>query len=155
MAYQQSGNAAKRVADASPGPWKSWPRNMSRHGRAIRFIETYCSPPKGVGHGQPLKLATFQKEWLEESLADGVDASILETPRGNGKSSLGGALSCWAVYDDDETGAPQVPIIATTIGQAVRSCYGVAAGMVKAEPATWRSRAARLSTSDSTASGRP
>lgn len=90
--------------------------------------------PKGAGHGQPLKLAKWQKEWLEESLADGIDASVLQTPRGNGKSSLGGALGVWATYDDDDTGAPQVPIIATTIGQAIRSCYGVAVSMVMAEP---------------------
>lgn len=127
------GNAAKRVADVSPGPWKKW-RIRSRHGRAIRFIETYCRPPKGQGHGKPLKLATFQKEFLEEALADGVDSAILATPRGNGKSSGGGAIAVWALFDDDETGAPQVPVVATTIGQAIRSCYGVAVSMVKAEP---------------------
>lgn len=129
----RSGNAAKRVADTSPGPWKSWPR-MSLWGRAIRFIETYCRPPKGTGHGQPLRLATEQKEFLEEALADGIDLAVDSTPRGNGKSTFGGALADWAVFDNDETGAPQVPIVATTIGQAIRSCYGVAVSMVKAEP---------------------
>lgn len=139
MALQRPdpGNSAKRVADTSAGPWKSW-KTVSRHARAIRFVETYCRPPTGAGHGQTLKLAKFQKEWIEESLADGIDASVLQTPRGNGKSSLGGALATWAVFDDDETGAPQVPIIATTVGQAIRSCYGVAASMVKAEPELWR-----------------
>ena len=130
----RDGNAAKRVLDRSLGPWKSWPKTLSRHGRAIRFIETYCSAPKGKGFGHPLKLAMFQKEFLEQALADGIDAAVLQTPRGNGKSSLGGALATWAVFDDDETGAPQVPIIATTVGQAIRSCYGVAASMVKTEP---------------------
>lgn len=133
MPSNPRGNAAKRIADASPGPWKQW-RIRTRHGRAIRFIETYCRPPKGTGHGQPLKLAPFQKEFLEASLADGVDSAILATPRGNGKSSGGGAIAVWALYDDDETGAPQVPIVATTIGQAIRSCYGVAVSMIKAEP---------------------
>jgi len=127
------GNAAKRVADVSPGPWKAW-RIKSRHGRAIKFIETYCRAPKGSGHGKPLKLAKFQKEFLEEALSDGVDIAVLATPRGNGKSSGGGALATWALFDDDETGSPQVPIVATTIGQAIRSCYGVAVSMVKAEP---------------------
>jgi phage terminase large subunit-like protein len=127
------GNAAKRVAIATPGPWRSW-RIRTRHGRAIRFMETYCRAPKGKGHGQPMKLAGFQKEFLEEALADGIDAAVLSTPRGNGKSSLGGALATWALFDDDATGSPQVPIIATTITQAVRSCYGVAAAMVRAEP---------------------
>jgi phage terminase large subunit-like protein len=127
------GNASKRVADTSPGPWSKW-RIRTRHGRAIRFIETYCRPPKGVGHGQPLKLARFQKEFLEEALADGVDTAVLATPRGNGKSSGGGALATWALFDEGDTGAPQVPVVATTIGQAIRSCYGVAVSMIKAEP---------------------
>lgn len=133
MPSNPSGNAAKRVADTSTGPWKKW-RIKTRHGRAIRFIETYCRAPKGTGYGAPLKLATFQKEFLEEALADGVDTAVLETPRGNGKSSGGGALATWALFDDDETGAPQVPIVATTIGQAIRSCYGVAVAMIKADP---------------------
>ncbi len=127
------GNAAKRVASSTPGTWKEW-RTKSRHARAIRFIETYCRAPKGYGFGKPLKLAAFQKAFLEEALAPGVDTAILQTPRGNGKSSFGGAFATWALFDDDETGAPQVPIIATTVGQAIRSCYGVAAAMIKAEP---------------------
>lgn len=131
------GNAAKHVADTSPGPWKDW-KIRTRHGRAIKFIETFCRSPKGKGHGELMHLAKFQKEWLEEALADGVDAAVLQTPRGNGKSSLGGALGTWGVYDDDETGSPQVPIVATTIGQAIRSCYGVAVSMIRAEPELMR-----------------
>ena len=137
MPPDRRGNAAKRVADASPGPWKtdpSWQRITKRHLRAIRFIETYCRPPKGYGHGTPLKLAPFQKRFLRRGLSDGIDIAVLATPRGNGKSSLGGALAVWALFDDDATGSPQVPVIATTIGQAIRSCYGVAVSMIKAEP---------------------
>lgn len=116
-------------------PWKEarW-RRMSRHGRAIKFQETYCRSPKGKGHGQPLRLGRFQREFLEEALADGVEAAILTTGRGNGKSTEGGALAVWAVFDDDETGTPQVPVVATTVTQAIRSCYGVAVKMVEAEP---------------------
>ena len=133
MARSPDGNAAKRVSDASEGPWKRW-KTESRHSRAIRFMETYCRPPKGKGFGQPLKLADFQKEFLEAALADGVSTAILQTPRGNGKSSGGGALAVWALFDDDDTGSPQVPIVATTVSQAIRSCYGVAVSMIKAEP---------------------
>ena len=130
---RSEGNAAKRIADASPGPWKQWPA-MSRVARAIRFMETYCRPPKGTGHGQQLKIAPFQADFLEEALSDGIDLAVLGTPRGNGKSTFGGALAVWATFDNDETGAPQVPIVATTIGQAIRSCYGVAVSMVKKDP---------------------
>ena len=60
-----------------------------------------------------------------------TDAAIKSTGRGNGKSTEEGALATWALFDDDSTGSPQVPVIATTIGQAIRSCYGVAVQMVK------------------------
>lgn len=136
MASNPRGNAAKRVAIASPGPWKSdpgWAR-LSRASRAIRFIEQHCRPPKGMGHGEPLRLAPFQKAFLRKALAPGNDIGILGTPRGNGKSSLGGALAVWALFDDDATGAPQVPVVAMTISQAIRSCYGVAVSMIRADP---------------------
>jgi phage terminase large subunit-like protein len=107
---------------------------MSRHGRAIRFMETYCRPPKGRGHGEPMRLAGFQKEELEEILADGVEAAVRAFPRGNGKSTLEAGFCAWAGFDDDYTGSPSVPIIATTVGQAIRSVYGTIVSMVKAEP---------------------
>lgn len=128
------GNAAKRLADASPGPWFKW-RVKSRHGRAIRFIETFCVPPKGFGAGKPLRLAKFQKAWLEDALAPGVDSAAMELPRGNGKSTFLGAVGLWATYDpDDESGAAQVPFVATTIQQVIRSVYGVALSMIAAHP---------------------
>jgi hypothetical protein len=94
MGPDRLGNAAKRVAVTTAGPWKSdatWARIKTRHGRAIKFIETYCSAAKGEGHGKPIKLARFQKHFLEEALANGVDAAAMQMPRGNGKSSFGGA----------------------------------------------------------------
>lgn len=125
-----------RVTVITRPPWKtSRHRRMSRHGRAIAFVQKYCRPPKGKGHGKPIRLATFQKEFWEEGLADNVDVAILSSGRGNGKSSGGGALAAWAVFDDeDAAGAPQVPVLATTIGQAIRSVYGVAVAMIEVEP---------------------
>lgn len=125
------GNAARRLSNDSDGPWKAW-KGTSRHGRAIKFIETYCKAPKGEGHGSPLKLHPFQKHYLEEAFATGVEASVMPTPRGNGKSTFAAAIAVWAVFDDDVTGSPQVPIVATTVGQAIRSVYGVAEKMVRA-----------------------
>jgi phage terminase large subunit-like protein len=129
----QPGNAAKRLQERSVGPWTRW-RTRSRHARAIRFIETYCRPPKGVGYGRPLQLAPFQKEWLEDALADGVDVAVQSVPRGNGKSTFRAGVACWAVFDDTGTGAPQVPIVATTVGQAMKSIYTPACQMIQAEP---------------------
>lgn len=97
-------------------------------------MTTYCRPPKGYGHGELLRLAPFQVEFLEEVLADGVTAGVLELPRGNGKSTFMAALALWGLFDVPETGAPQIPIVATRVQQAIRSVYGVAAAMVAAEP---------------------
>lgn len=127
------GNASKRLQDATGGPWGRW-KTRARHARAIRFVETYCRAPKGKGHGRPLRLAQFQKEWLEEALADGVDVAVQSIPRGNGKSTFRAAVATWAVFDDTETGAPQVPIVATTVGQAMKSIYTPACQMIRAEP---------------------
>lgn len=129
----QLGNAAKRLQDRTVGPWERW-KTRARHARAIRFIESYCPAPKGKGHGRPLRLAPFQKEWLEDALADGVDVAVQSIPRGNGKSTFRAAVALWAVFDDVETGAPQVPIVATTVTQAMKTIYTPAVQMVQASP---------------------
>src|SRR3990167_987406 len=95
------GNAARNAPNTSAGPWKSW-RRMSRHARYIKFIERYCRPPKGKGHGQPLKLAGFQKSWLEEAFADDISTAVMPTPSGNGKSTFGGGVAVAATFMDDE-----------------------------------------------------
>lgn len=133
VGLDQRGGAAKRVQDKSAPPWKAW-RGMSRHARAIRFIEKYCRAPKGTGYGEPLRLMPAQKEWLEETLVAGVDAAVESYPAGNGKSTFSAAFGLWGTFDDDQTGSPVVPVIATTVGQAIRSVWGVAESMVRAEP---------------------
>ncbi|TFV61402.1 hypothetical protein E4P42_00425 [Mycobacterium sp. PS03-16] len=128
-----AGNARSKFGSLEPGPWYDWPETDPAE-RAIRFIETYCRAPKGYGFGQPLRLAPFQQEWIADSLAPGVRQSVLQTPRGQGKSTKLAALAVWATFDINDTGEPQVPIMATTVGQAQRSVFDVAAKMVDAEP---------------------
>jgi len=133
-------NSLKRLEDTSEGPWRRW-RTRSRSARAIRFIESYCPPPKGFGAGENLRLAGFQKERLEEWLEDGVNSAAMSVARGNGKSTFLAAVGLWALFDADAAGgAPQVPVVATTLMQAVRSVYGVALAMITAsEPLRGRS----------------
>lgn len=133
MAPRRNANAQTKVADDTRGPWWDWPEE-NLGDRCIRFITTYCRPPKGYGHGEPMKLAPFQEEWIRDVLADGVSASILSLPRGQGKSTLLAAIAVWATFDKSESGEPQVPIVATKVQQAITAVYGVAVKMVKAEP---------------------
>lgn len=127
------GNARSRFEDTSEPPWFRW-RIKDPAERCIRFCETYIRSPKGEGHGKPIKLAKFQKEWIAEILAPGIRQAILQAPRGQGKSTLLAAIAVWAVFDKSPTGQPIVPIMATTVGQAARSVYDVACKMVAAEP---------------------
>lgn len=122
---------AKRVQTTAPPPWEAWTLRP-RHARAVRFIQEYCAAPKGEGWGKPLVLAPFQQRMIREMFRPGVRSAVRSFPRGNGKSTFEAALAVWALFDTGSTGAPQVPIIATTVGQAIRSVYGVARSMVLA-----------------------
>jgi phage terminase large subunit-like protein len=125
--------AGKKLPVMPDAPWLAWPIT-DRAERAIRFIETYCTAPKGYGSGRPLKLAQYQRDWLRTVLADGVNSAGMSVGRGNGKSTFLAAVAIWATFDPDESGAPQVPIVATTMNQAHRATYGVALAMIAVEP---------------------
>lgn len=127
------GNARAKFAKLDPGPWYDW-TETDPAARAIRFIQAYCRSPKGHGFGRPLVLAPFQQDWIRAILAPGVRQAIKQCPRGQGKSTLLAALAVWAVFDVNPTGQPSVPIMATTVGQAQRSVFDVAAKMCAAEP---------------------
>jgi phage terminase large subunit-like protein len=130
-------NAARQVTTTAAPPWASWPA-MSLTARAQRWIETYCVPAKGHGHGKPIKLARFQLDWLEEVLAGEVSASAMTLPRGQGKSTFGGGVGLWALFDEVVAeqfgGQPQIPVVATTLKQARRGIYGAALAFTKHHP---------------------
>lgn len=125
--------APKVIQDFTPGPWAQW-KHLPRYERAIRFIETQCRAPKGYNTGELIKLADFQKEWLRATLVDGISASVESIPRGNGKSTFKSALGLWNVFDYDDTGDPQVPVIATTVKQAMKTIYDPAIRMIELNP---------------------
>lgn len=138
MATVGNQHAAKRVETTGVAPWSTW-RTKALDARAIKFIQSQCVPVKGYGRGKPVKLAKFQKEWISEVLSgDDCDASILTLPRGQGKSTLGGALGVWATFDPIAAeafgGQPQVPVCAVVLRQAVRGVYGAALSFVKNNP---------------------
>jgi phage terminase large subunit-like protein len=126
-------NSAKlALVDTAPD-WTRW-RTKSPAARAIRFAETYLIVPKGHGAGKPMKLATFQKNMLEELLDDAsLRSAIVSMPRGQGKSTLSAALALWALHDNEHS--PQVPVIATTLQQAIRTVYDTCRRMTEVSPA--------------------
>jgi phage terminase large subunit-like protein len=128
------GNARTRFQDDTAGPWFRWKGTNDPAERCIRFIELYCRSPKGVGYGKPIKLAEFQKAWIREILRPGIRQGAFQAPRGAGKSTLLAAMAVWATFDRNPTGEPQVPIVATTVGQAKKAIFNTIVKMVAAEP---------------------
>ena len=112
-------------------PWRRW-RTRSRAARAMRFVESYCRVPSGAGAGELLRLRPFQRDALEELLADGVRTGGLQIPRGNAKSTLWAAVGVWALCDSPD--APQVPLVAYNGAQAKRTLWRPASSMVRAHP---------------------
>lgn len=120
--------AADSRAIRSVPPWKRW-RTRSRAARCIRWIETFCRVPSGVNVGQPFRLARFQRDSIEQLLADGVRTGGLQIPRGNAKSTLWAAVGLWAVCDLEDQ--PQVPLVAYNGLQAMRTLFRPARRMVQ------------------------
>jgi phage terminase large subunit-like protein len=119
------------MADKRSPPWRFW-KGYSRAARAIRFIETYCRVPSGINAGELIHLARFQRETLEELLADGVRTGALQIPRGNAKSTLSAAVGLWALCDHPDS--PQVPLVAFNSLQAQRTLFRPVRSMIRAHP---------------------
>jgi phage terminase large subunit-like protein len=132
-------NALKRVRDLSPGPWQAsnW-RRKSRSAQVIDFIEKYCRSQRGAEHlfgpGRTLRLVDWQKDWIEEVFADGVNAAGLSIPRGAGKSTMLAAIATAGLFLPNQAGAPSVAVVAFTINQAKRVCFSQALSMILHEP---------------------
>jgi phage terminase large subunit-like protein len=92
--------------------------------------------PKGHGARKRVVLAEFQKDWIREVLSSEITSAAMSISRGNGKSTLLAGVATWALFDPDEFGSPQIPVVATTVRQAARpsGVYGVARAFINLEP---------------------
>jgi phage terminase large subunit-like protein len=128
QATKRLGNSAKRLEDATAGPWEGW--RGSRAARCIDFIERYCAAPRGRGFGKPLVLDHWQKDLVEQVLGPEVTQALVSIGKGNGKSVLAAGIVTWATFNDTETGAPVVPIVAVSQRMANTTIFGTALHMV-------------------------
>lgn len=105
----------KRDGDktALPCP-KSWPKSGPE--RAIKWIERFCTVPRGHGAGKKVRLREFQREIIRGSFSSGVRTALVSLPRGNGKTSLAAMLAVWALFDGPE--GSEVLIVASSQSQA-------------------------------------
>ena len=63
---------------------------VNRGERAIRFIEHFCKIPSGAQVGKPIKLETFQKDFIKSVFNNpvGTRRAYLSIGRKNGKTAL-------------------------------------------------------------------
>ena len=129
---------ARLAAEAGmPGKWVF---DEEKATRPITFIERFCKHSKGEWAGQPVRLALFQKAFIqtlfgfidpETGLRRYREAFFL-VGRKNGKSTLLAGLALYMMIADNEGGA-EVYSTATKYAQA-RLLFDEAHNMVKQSP---------------------
>jgi len=93
----QAGNRGAEFAIFALGPEMA---EAAPADRAMIFLQT-LRIPEGPNAGGQVRLAPFQRQFIEGALADGIAAAVLSIGRGNGKSAitaglaLGGLLGVW------------------------------------------------------------
>jgi phage terminase large subunit-like protein len=79
-------------------------------------------------------LSPEQQQWIREIFDGDTSLAVKSCMRGEGKSTECAGIAIWRAFDKNISGAPQIPIIATTLKQAQKSIYDVILAMVRAEP---------------------
>jgi phage terminase large subunit-like protein len=102
-----------QLALVEPPPWERWRATSEAH-RAIRWVTTYATTPTGYGAGQPMQLASFQRQLVRDLY--GNLATFASLPTGQGKTTLLGALALERICRGDDYA--EVDVLATKLGQA-------------------------------------
>lgn len=91
---------------------------MTAAAKAIAFLER-LEIPEGPLAGQMLRLAPFQKQFVEGALADGVNVAALSIGRGNAKTALSSGLAVGALLGEfDNQPRREIVLAARTRDQA-------------------------------------
>ncbi|MGR3697440.1 MAG: terminase TerL endonuclease subunit [Roseovarius sp.] len=88
-----TGNRRWDISIFAPG--ENWD-GLNRADLAARFLET-LRVPEGPKAGDPIRLAPFQKQFLDGAMADDVTTAILSVGRGAGKSALSAGIALGAL----------------------------------------------------------
>src|SRR5262245_40496290 len=102
-----------QLALVEPPPWERWRPTTEAH-RAIRWVTTYATTPTGYNAGQPMELASFQRQLVRDLY--GNLATFASLPTGQGKTTLLGALALERICRGDDYA--EVDVLATKLGQA-------------------------------------
>ncbi|MCB9956982.1 MAG: terminase, partial [Caulobacterales bacterium] len=86
--------------------------------KAVRFLET-LRIPEGPKAGEQLRLAPFQKTFVEGALAPQIDTAVLSVGRGNAKSAISAGIGLGALIGIwDQQPRRDIPLAARTRDQA-------------------------------------
>lgn len=110
-------------------------KKLTRAGRVIAFIETYCLCPEGQHVGKPIILAPFQKKFIRDIYDNKVDtaSAFLSISRKNGKTALiAGIMLCHLVGPEAKRNS-QIVSGARSRDQAAQ-VYNYASKMVALSP---------------------
>ena len=100
---------------------------------AKRFVSS-LSVPTGRLAGAPVKLAPYQKQFIDGALAPGVNVGVLSVGRGNGKSTLSAALALGELLGAWSNAAEREVLIAAKTQQQAQICWHYVASFIRLMP---------------------
>lgn len=108
---------------------------LTRSGRVIKFIETFCRIPEGMHVGKPMRLEPFQKRFLRAVYDNkaGTRRAVLSIARKNGKSGLIAAILLVHLVGPEARRNSQIVSGAMSRDQAAL-VFHLAAKMIQLEP---------------------
>jgi len=108
---------------------------VTRAARIITFIEGFCVTPEGADVGKPLRLAEFQKDFIQDVYDNpaGTRRAILSIARKNGKSALIAGLLLAHLVGPEAKQNAQIVSGAMSRDQAAL-VFNLASKMVQASP---------------------
>ncbi|NKY17804.1 terminase large subunit [Tsukamurella spumae] len=104
----------KKAIEVEPFDFSDWPADFAE--RVIRFIETYCTIPTGVGAGELVVLAEFQREIIRGTFAPGIRQALVSMPRANAKTTLAAMIALAVLHLVEDS--PEVLVVASDARQA-------------------------------------
>lgn len=110
--FDRPGPKPQLVLAESPS-WASW-KGTNESLRAMRWVGKYVLVPTGYGAGEPMQLASFQRQLVTDMY--GHLATFASLPTGQGKTTLLGALALERICRGDDYA--EVDVLATKLGQA-------------------------------------
>jgi phage terminase large subunit-like protein len=106
---------------------------MTDAAKAIRFLQTLAIP-EGPLAGRRLKLAPFQKQFVEGALDPATDIAVLSVGRGNAKSALSAGVALGALLGEWDRQPRRDVIIAARTRDQARVAWNFAAAFCTSLP---------------------